>query len=63
MLMMTPPLAVPSSLVRTMPVIVGGFFEDAGLLQAVLAGGRVQHQEGFMRRVGLLADDHPADFF
>ena len=62
MLMMTPPLAVPSSLVKNDAVDVSGFLKDPCLLQTVLPRGRVQHQQSFVRRVRLLAGDHPANF-
>ena len=47
-----PPLAVPSSLVSTMPVTPADLRELAGLLQAVLAGRCVHHQQHFVRRAG-----------
>ena len=46
-----PPLAVPSSLVRTMPVDRRPPRENSlRLAQAVLAGGRVDHQQRLVRR-------------
>ena len=61
MAMTMPPLAVPSSLVRTMPVMPGGLLELLGLDQAVLAGGGVQHQQGLPVAAGQLPVDDPAD--
>ena len=52
-----PPLAVPSSLVRAMPVDVGGLAEQQRLAQAVLAGGGVDGQQRLVRRAGELALD------
>ena len=42
---------------------IGGFFKNPRLLQAVLAGGRVQYQESLMRRIHLLARDNAANLF
>ena len=47
-----PPLAVPSSLVRTMPVTPADCGEVAGLLEAVLAGGGVHDEEDFVGGAG-----------
>ena len=51
MAMAMPPLAVPSSLVRTMPVMPAALLELLGLDQAILAGGGIQHQQGLPGRV------------
>jgi hypothetical protein len=51
-----PPLAVPSSLVRTTPVTVDRLGEHPRLDDAVLAGGRVEHQQHLGHR-RLLLDD------
>ena len=56
-----PPLAVPSSLVRTSPLDVDRLREQLRLAQAVLAGGRVDGQQRLVRRVGDLLGDHAAD--
>ena len=52
-----PPLAVPSSLVRTIPVRPAALLEGPGLDQAVLAGGGVQHQQGLPGGAGALPVD------
>ena len=57
----TPPLAVPSSLVRTRPVSRHHLVEQLGLLQGVLPGGGVHHQDHLMGRAGQLFAQHPVD--
>ena len=52
MAMAMPPLAVPSSLVSTMPVTPGRLREQARLLQAVLTRRRIHHQQHLMRSAG-----------
>ena len=53
-----PPLLVPSSLVTIQAGERHGLVEFARLVQRVHAGGRVEHQQHFMRRARqLLADD------
>ena len=47
-----PPLAVPSSLVSTMPVTPAACVNCRAWLQSVLAGGRVHHQQHLMGRAG-----------
>ena len=47
-----PPLAVPSSLVSTNAGDSGGLREEPRLLQAILPGRRVHHQQNFVRRAG-----------
>ena len=56
-----PPLAVPSSLVRTMPGDVDRLAEQLGLADAVLAGRGVDGHQRLVRRVGHLLGDHAAD--
>ena len=48
----TPPLAVPSSLARTMPVHLAAVENPCGLADGVLAGGGIEHQQRFVRRFG-----------
>ena len=47
---MTPPFAVPSSLVRTIPVTCHRLGEDLGLGDRVLSARRIDHQPGLVRR-------------
>jgi hypothetical protein len=63
---MTPPLAVPSSLVRTRPVTLIALSKALTCCQGVLADVGVEHQQRFVRALGLGLLDHPAhlgDFF
>ena len=53
----TPPLAVPSSLVKITPVQPIALGEDFGLADRILAVGRVNDQQNFVRRAG----DEPLD--
>ena len=54
----TPPLAVPSSLVRTSPVTPERVVERPHLRQGVLAGVGVEHQQHFVRRARQRLGDH-----
>ena len=56
-----PPLAVPSSFVRTMPVEVERLLEHRGLRQRVLPGRRVEHEKRLVRRAVERLGDGLAD--
>ena len=56
-----PPLAVPSSLVRMIPVTPTASPKSLRLADAVLAGGGVDGHQRLVRRVGHLLGDHAAD--
>ena len=53
----TPPLAVPSSLVSTTPVMSTASVNCARLGQTVLAGRRVEHEQHLVERAGRAFDD------
>ena len=61
MAMTMPPLAVPSSLARKMPVTLDGLEEFLGLADGVLAGGGVEDEEDFVGGAGDLLVDDAAD--
>ena len=56
-----PPLAVESSLVRTIPVRPDRLVEGLGLGEAVLAGRRVEHEDRLGLGAGQALVDDPAD--
>ena len=56
-----PPLAVPSSFVRTMPVTPSGLRNARACASAVLAGGRVEHEQRLVRRAAAILRRHAAD--
>ena len=58
---MAPPLAVPSSLARMMPVHCDRLLEHLGLGDGVLAGGGVEDQQHLVRRPSMLLADHAVD--
>jgi len=47
-----PPLAVPSSFVRMMPVTATAEVNSTGLSKPVLSGGGVENQQNIVRRAG-----------
>ena len=61
--MTLPPLAVPSSLVRKIPVIPGELEEFSRLNNRVLPDGGVENEEDFLGGAGYFAGDYPFYFF
>ena len=57
----TPPLAVPSSLVSTSPVTGATSVNSARLGERVLAGVRVEHEQRLVRRARAARADHARD--
>ena len=57
----TPPRAVPSSLVSTMPETVDRLLELLRLADRVLAGVAVEHEQHLVRRAGQLLAHHALD--
>ena len=61
MAMTMPPLAVPSSLARKMPVTWTALWNILGLADGVLAGGGVEDEQHFVRGAGHALLDDAAD--